>query len=203
MSARDETDVDLTELDQVEPEEVRKRDEPGDAGTSDAPTAPRSRVRQGHRWARLAMAVALAASVVAAGYATWGAHRVQQVEEVRDEALAAARTRVPVLLSYQQSRLDDDLALAIEQTTGPFRDDYGTLLRDAVAPTAEERQISTRAEVASAGVVSATRDRVVVLVFLTQTTTSGGQEPTTSANRVEVSMELDGEDWKIAGLLPT
>jgi len=51
--------------------------------------------------------------------------------------------------------------------------------------------------------VSATRDRVVVLVFLTQTTTSGGQEPTTSANRVEVSMELDGEDWKIAGLLPT
>lgn len=153
-------------------------------------------------WRRLALGVVLVLAIAAAGYATWGAHRAQQLEDARAEALSSAQTRIPALLSYQNSRLDDDLARAIEQTTGSFRDDYSKVLEGVVAPTAKERGISTQAEVTAAGVVSAKVDSVTVLVFLTQTTTARGQRPTVSGSRVEVLMKPDGADWKIAGLQP-
>lgn len=176
--------------------------EHAEQGPSDsAPTPGRLRTRSVW-WTRLAAGAVVTSTIAAAGYATWGAHRAQQLEDSREEALSAAKTRLPALLSYQSSRLDDDLTRAIEQTTGSFRDDYSTVLTDVVAPTAKERGISTQAEVTAAGVLTATDDNVTVLVFLTQTTTTQGQPPTVSGSRVEVSMKPDGADWKIAGLQP-
>lgn len=173
-------------------------DQPVDDG---APASGRRRVR-GTWTRRIALAAGLVLLAAAAGFSTWGAHQAQQVQDAREEALSAARTRIPVLLSYDSSSLDEDLSTAIEQTTGSFSDDYSELLSTVVAPTAEERGISTQAEVAAAGVVSAEDDEVVVLVLLTQTTTARGQRPTTSGSRVEVTMTPDGPDWKIAGLQP-
>lgn len=71
-----------------------------------------------------------------------------------------------------------------------------------VEPQARKREISTRTEVGAAGVVSGSRDRVVVLLFLTQTTTAGGSESSVAGSRVEVTMEPAGDEWKIAGLEP-
>jgi Mce-associated membrane protein len=184
-------------------EESVPRTGDGDGGEPDlvAPVSDRRRARG--TWSRrVAMAAVLILLAAAAGFSTWGADRAQRVEDAREEALSAARTRVPALLSYQASTLDDDLSVAIEQTTGPFRDDYSEVLSTVVAPMAEERGISTQAEVAAAGVVTTDDDEVVVLVLLTQTTTARGQRPTTSGSRVEVTMTPDGPDWKIAGLQP-
>lgn len=71
-----------------------------------------------------------------------------------------------------------------------------------VAPTAQEQKITTRVRVDAVGVVEADVDRVVVLAFLTQTTTSGTGAPVLRGSRVEVTMHHEDEAWLIAGLEP-
>jgi Mce-associated membrane protein len=150
------------------------------------------------------LALALAAVILV----TLAAHRAAAATDARAEALTAAKERVPALLGYDAATLDADLATAAEQTTGDFRTDYGKILDEVVRPTATQRGISTTAAVDAAGVVRGTRDRVVVLLFLTQTTTAtkgedGGKGGTSvSGSRVEVTMARDGDGWRIAGLRP-
>ncbi|HJQ04458.1 MAG TPA: hypothetical protein VJ872_03385 [Nocardioides sp.] len=150
--------------------------------------------------------VALAAVVVlalaAAVTTVVGAHGAQTTADARTAALEAAKTRVPALLSYRVESLASDLAVADQQTTGGFAADYAKILTTVVKPTATRNGISTDAEVSSAGVVSGDADRVVVLVFLTQTTTNRAQRRSVSGSRVEVTMQHTGDTWKIAGLQP-
>ncbi|MFD4326908.1 hypothetical protein ACFWQC_19870 [Nocardioides sp. NPDC058538] len=120
----------------------------------------------------------------------------------RTDALAAAKSRVPVLLSYDHRTLEADLARSKKQTTGRFGTDYTELLDGPVAKVAAQKQISTKATISGAGVVRATGSQVLVLVFLTQTTVAPGVEPSISASRVEVKMQRVGNDWKVAGLTP-
>ncbi|MBM0123895.1 hypothetical protein [Pimelobacter simplex] len=146
--------------------------------------------------------------VAAAAFTIVQAHRAAGLAEARTDALAAAKERVPALLGYDAATLDADLATADEQTTGAFHADYGKILDEVVKPTAAQRGISTTAAVDAAGVVRGTRDRVVVLLFLTQTTSAakgedGGRGGTSvSGSRVEVTMKRVGDDWRIAGLKP-
>ena len=154
-----------------------------------------------NRSRQVALAVVLVALALAI-LAGLQAHLAAATAEARADALAAAKTRVPALLSYDRASLDDDLDRAIEQTTGSFTDDYRTILTDVVKPTAARRGISTKAVVSAAGVVSGDRDEVVVLVFLTQTTTAKGGRTAVSGSRVEVTFERSGQAWKIAGLKP-
>lgn len=158
--------------------------------------------------ARQLAAGVLVLLVAAAAFTIVQAHRAAGLAEARTDALAAAKERVPALLGYDAATLDADLATAADQTTGDFRTDYGKILDEVVKPTATQRGISTSATVDAAGVVSGTRDRVVVLLFLTQTTTTakgedGGKGGTSvSGSRVEVTMTRDGDRWRIAGLRP-
>ncbi|MDQ6523812.1 hypothetical protein RB608_09390 [Nocardioides sp. LHD-245] len=150
----------------------------------------------------LVAGVVLALALVAAVVAGIGAHRATATADARADALAAATKRVPELLSYDAATLDDDLARARAQTTGSFADDYGTILDEVVKPNAAQRTISTTATVSAAGVVSGDPDRVVVLLFLTQTTTTGTKDSSVAGSRVEVTMAPAGDDWKIVGLKP-
>lgn len=147
-------------------------------------------------------AIALTLAVAAAVFTGLQARGASATADARTEALAAAQTRVPELLSYENATLEDDLAQALEQTTGTFADDYATILTDVVTPTATERKISTSASVSAAGVVSGDRDEVVVLLFLTQTTTAAKAGTSVSGSRVEVTMARTGDTWKVAGLKP-
>lgn len=155
---------------------------------------PRTRV--------ITLATVLALALVAVIVTILGARNAQASASARSDALQAAKTRVPALLSYRAESLADDLAVAGQQTTGNFAADYAKILTTVVKPTATKNGISTDAEVSAAGVVSGTADKVVVLVFLTQTTTNKAQRQSVSGSRVEVTMQRTGNTWKIAGLQP-
>ncbi|GGR74123.1 Mce-associated membrane protein [Nocardioides luteus] len=151
------------------------------------------------RWAIVALVVlALAAAIVFGVLADRAADRARD----RADALAAAKSRVPTLLSYDHRTLERDLARSKDQTTGRFRTDYTKLLDGPIAKAAAQKRITTKATLSGAGVVEPTGSRVTVLVFLTQTTTAPGAEPSLSASRVEVTMQRSGDGWKIAGLTP-
>lgn len=154
------------------------------------------------RGARLVAVGAVALAAAAAVLLGIQAHRAGAEADARTDALAAAGKRVPELLGYDSSTLEEDLSDALAQTTGEFTTDYGQILDEVVKPQAKARRISTVAQVSAAGVVRGDADRVVVLLFLTQTTTTGKDGATVAGSRVEVTMERTGDDWKIAGLRP-
>ncbi|GAB3854012.1 hypothetical protein GCM10028801_07420 [Nocardioides maradonensis] len=152
---------------------------------------------------RLLVLAAVVVLALAAAVTTFvGAHGAQATADARTAALEAATTRVPALLSYRVESLAADLAVANQQTTGSFAADYAKILATVVKPTATKNGISTDAEVSSAGVVSGDANRVVVLVFLTQTTTNKAQRQSVSGSRVEVTLQRTGDTWKIADLQP-
>ena len=154
------------------------------------------------RWPEWVIAAAMITAIAAIATFSILHHQRVSDEHARSEALAAARSRVPVLLTYSYRTLEDDLARSVDQTTGKFQSEYRQLAKDVVKRTATRKRVSTTAVVTGAGVVRGDRHKVVVLVFLTQTTTSPGAAPSKVVNRVEVAMEPGGDGWKIASLTP-
>lgn len=146
--------------------------------------------------------VLLALAGTAAGGTTWRVEQLSQRAAASAAALEAVRERLPELLSYRFATLEEDLEEALAQTTGDFTAEYGALIDEVVRTTATQRRIITEASVNGAGVVAVeSHEEVLVLVFLTQSTTSrSSSDPATSGSRVEVTMRQEGSDWLIAGL---
>ncbi len=149
-----------------------------------------------------ALVLALMVAGAAAAAMAWLGARADADPAAQQDALREARTRVPLLLSYDVATLDDDLDRAIDQTTGEFRDDYAEILDKSVRKLAAKRGISTVAEVVGAGVVDGDEDRVTVLVLVNQTATGRSGEPVVLGSRIEVEMVPDGDTWRIAGYTP-
>lgn len=155
------------------------------------------------RWIPVVWLVALVLLCGAAGVSAWQVRQLNRLDQSRAQALEEARVRVPLLLSYRSATLEEDLDTALEQTAGGFAEEYRQLVDEVVTPTATKRGISTEATVNASGVVRAEEDEVVVLVFLTQTTTTArSRNPAVSGSRVEVTMQPVGDDWKISGFDP-
>ena len=174
------------------------------AHTRDAPSlslAPGAG-RPPRRRVELLLVVLAVVVATAAGAAAWRVDQLEDRDSAARDAVAAVRERVPLLLSYRYATLEEDLDTALDQTTGAFTDEYGDLIDEVVRTAATQRRIITEANVNAAGLVSVDSDEeVVVLVFLTQSTTSrSSPDPVVSGSRVEVTMRRVGSAWLVAGL---
>ena len=151
------------------------------------------------------MLVVLAAlttvAVVAAVLLLVADRRAQEVSDARTAATEAARGHAETILSYDHTTLDEDFAAALAVSTGEFAEQYRTTSESAVRETATETEAVVEAEAVAAGVVSAEPDRVVVLVFVNQTTTSNRLDtPQTDLNRVRMTMVDTEQGWLVAGV---
>ncbi|MFI6853296.1 hypothetical protein [Streptomyces sp. NPDC050416] len=167
--------------------------------------APRGRRRP----LTLLLAALLVVGLVALAALAWQYREGSQTETARTEALAAARKAAPVVLSYDYRRLDKDFSRARAHLTGDFRDEYGKTTKTVVAPTAEKYHGVVKATVAAPGsggapaasVVSASPDKVVVLLFVNQVTestqVSGAR---VDQNRVRMTMDRTGDGWKVSAV---
>ncbi|MFF6912518.1 hypothetical protein [Streptomyces sp. NPDC012466] len=177
----------------------------------DAPQEP-SEARPGGRRRPLTflLAVLLVLGLVALAALGWQYRDGRLTETARAEALAAARKAAPIVLSYDYRRLDKDFSRARAHLTGDFRDEYGTTTKTVVAPTAQKYHGVVKATVAAPGssggtpaasVVSASPDKVVVLLFVNQVTestqVSGAR---VDQNRVRMTMDRTGDGWKVSAL---
>lgn len=154
------------------------------------------------KWLVVLMTLALIL-VVGDGFLYRSAQHGEARATARSEAMAAATARLPAMLSYSYKTLDADLAVASGNATGSFRKEYTTILQEVVAPNAAKKKISTRAEVTGASVVSGDKESVVVLVFLTQTTTIGtAKKPTVSGSRIDVRMSKTADGWFVSKITP-
>jgi len=182
---------------------VLERTRTADAPPSDAATdhATGGRVRNGRRTPDLLLLVAglvALALVLTAAAVTVKARGEDRTERARTEAVAAAESRAVDLLSYDYRHLDRDFGRAEKGLTGQFAKDYAHTTDSVVRPTAEEVHAVVKAEVVSSSVVRAAQNKVVVLLFVNQTTTSTRLDgPRVDLNRVRLTLvKVDGR-WLV------
>ncbi len=147
----------------------------------------------------LVAALVVLALVLSAALLAVRARSEDRVEQARTAALAAAESHAVDLLSYDYRHLDRDFARAGKALTGGFADDYATTTETVVRPTALQVKAVVTAEVAASSVVRASQNKVVVLLFVNQTTTSTRVEgPKVDLNRVRLTLvRVDGE-WLVS-----
>ncbi|MGN6597768.1 MAG: hypothetical protein ACTHMW_00565 [Actinomycetes bacterium] len=151
------------------------------------------------RPAVIVLVTVLALAALAAGALGWAAHRASADRAAGPAALAAARSAAPVVLSYDSAHLDSDFAKARRLLTGSFAADYTATTTKVVAPAAEQYHAKVTADVAAASVVRASREEVVVLLFVNQTTTSDRLDgPKVDLNRVRMTMVPVHGRWLVA-----
>lgn len=147
--------------------------------------------------------LAFAAAAVALGIT---AHQHQQdrtAATASADALAAANRIVPDLLTYKADGIDADFAAKYKLLTGSFQGDFTKLTQQTIIPAAKQRNITTQAKVAAAGVIESTPTTASVLMFINQSTTSTDDpDPTLDGSRIRVSLTKDGDTWKVSGLQP-
>lgn len=185
------------------PAPLTKAVPPGARPRSTAAAADPPAERGGRRVALAVAAVAVTALLVVAAVVVTVLDRQQQrVDDARTAALEQARTAAGSVLSYGYTTLDEDFDEALALSTGQFREDYERTSEGAVRDVATQTEAEVKADVISAGVVSASADRVVVLLFVDQTTVSNRLDrPQTDQNRVRLTMVRstsgEGPDWLV------
>lgn len=118
------------------------------------------------------------------------------------KAMYAAATAAQDLSSYDYRTLESDIKTAASQTTGQLRTDYQKQAQ-AIMAAARQQQVVVNAQTVKSGVVSATPDQVVVLVFLNRTTSktggsAAGQQRTPDQLRLLMTMKKTGDRWLVA-----
>ena len=171
---------------------------PGDTAAADTP-GPRG---AGPSWVTLAVlgAVVLVLVAVAAylGLGKWNFRDVREHDAVADAtrtAPAAAERASAAILSYGYQSLDADEKAAERYMTSAYKKKYADTFDRLVRPNASKVKAKVEAEVKASGVAHADADRVNVLLYVNQTTTSTANsgEPQVALNRVQLSMvEVDG-----------
>ncbi|MGG7104018.1 hypothetical protein [Rhodococcus sp. 24CO] len=153
---------------------------------------------------RRAISVVLVAVLAIAACALlWIRRDTAALESVRADAMAQAPALVEDLLTYTSEMVDRDLAAGAGGATGTFRDEFVEFSATTVAPQSKVQGISTSARVVDVGLLDTTRDRVELLMFVDQITTSFAQPaPASSSSRVQVAVERVGDRWLVSELTP-
>lgn len=186
------------ELDATEPED----DTPSPQSAEREPLAARV-VRSLRRGKAVTTALAVVTVIAVAGAIWAGLAGIQAARSsaAADEAGAAAGELVTRLLSYDAASLDADKAGAEAATTGTFHDEYVRLLADRIIPAAREQGATSTAEVSRHAVGAASPDRVVVLLFINQTTTGNHlPAPRIDAGTARVTLNRTDGGWLISGM---
>jgi Mce-associated membrane protein len=118
-------------------------------------------------------------------------------------AIDAAREGIVALLSYKPETLNQDISAAKSHLTGDFLNFYDQFTRDVVTPAAQEKKLTTTAQVVGAAVSELHPNSAVVLLFVNQATVSKDRpDPAMSASTVLVSLAKVHGTWLISKFDP-
>ena len=178
---------------------------PGGSGP-DLSGDPVARARRTIPWPVLAvLGVVTAVAVGLAAFFVVRAERAEAYQEAVDRAPAAAENAAAAVLSYNYKSLEADRDAAAKFLTGSYRKQYVDTFDKLVEKGATQTKATVKADVlaSSAMVVGEKRDpdRVPVLLFVNQTTTSSASsEPAVALNRVRFDMVRSDGTWLVDGI---
>lgn len=127
-------------------------------------------------------------------------HDLNVAAATRSEVVAEARELALTVTAYDYREIDDYFAGLQEASTGEFATNFQSAtpeLRDVVVST----ESVVTATVTQAGLTSLTDDRAVVLLFVDQEVSNKAlAEPRVDRNRMVLTLELEGDRWRISAL---
>ncbi|CAJ1585473.1 DUF3329 domain-containing protein [[Mycobacterium] wendilense] len=143
-----------------------------------------------------AVAVVLVAALAGAGFLGWKLWDVTSVEEAGRQAQEAANAYAQVLTSIDSNKVDENFNQVLDGATGEFKDMYSqssTQLRQLLI----DNKATAHGVVVDSAVQSATRDKVVVLLFVDQSVSNTNiPDPRIDRSRIKMTMELVDDRWR-------
>jgi Mce-associated membrane protein len=144
------------------------------------------------------------AAATAAGVLAWQRRDRRAEEKARTDAVSAARVAAGDILGYDYRSVEQSIRRARSETTGAFRKQYDSTA-SVLLPQSKQLRAIVQATVGSAAVMSSSRDRVVVLLFVDQATVKqqpGAKTPETriDQSRVRMTMSHTGGHWLVSEL---
>lgn len=161
-------------------------------GDDDRPTA--------RTWRRPVLRGALAAAFVvllaAVGFLGWKLWQDDQVTRAGEQAQATAVQYAQILTSIDSAKVDENFDAVLDGATGEFKDMYSK-------SSVELRQLLIDNKAAAHGVVvesavqSASKDKVVVLLFVDQSVSNSAvPDPRIDRSRIKMTMEYVDGRWR-------
>jgi Mce-associated membrane protein len=165
-----------------------------------APKKPRVAGPRDTLWLAGGLAAAVAALIVLnVLLLTW--HKKGDPTNDRERVLAAAKSAVPVILSYNYQHFDSDTAAGSGQLTGRAKDDYQKAMSTTIKPAATQTKAVVEALVDTAGIesVSDSGKQVSMIVFGQQKVTNTAvSAPRTDPFRIRVIMDRVDGKWLVS-----
>ncbi|MCA1713359.1 MAG: hypothetical protein LC789_17655 [Actinobacteria bacterium] len=174
-------------------------------------SSPGRAMRSGVRSPIAALVALLAVVIIATGLAVWFRGEAEQLRNrAGNDALVNVAATAEVVnhvnealeavYSYDLARLDENERATRELITEDFSDDYRMLVEEVRRP-GPDRPAAVSAVVANSAVRLLDGDRAIVVAFIDQRATGGGNaEQFAVPARLTVTAERVDDRWKIAAI---
>ncbi|OBB26071.1 hypothetical protein A5792_27275 [Mycolicibacterium peregrinum] len=149
------------------------------------------------RWALVgAVAVVVTASLVLSGFLGWQLWQAKQVTQAGQQAQDAAVNYAQVLTSIDSNKVDENFNQVLAGATGEFKDMYSQSsmqLRQLLI----DNKATAHGVVVQSAVQSASKDKVVVLLFVDQSVANSTvPDPRIDRSRIKMTMEKVDGQWR-------
>lgn len=190
-----ETDADSETDDEADDEatDEAKAEEAAEPESESSDTTSRGR----RRWALVgSVAVVVAASLVLSGFLGWQLWQTKQVTQAGQQAQDAAVNYAQVLTSIDSNKVDENFNQVLAGATGEFKDMYSQSsmqLRQLLI----DNKATAHGVVVQSAVQSASKDKVVVLLFVDQSVANSTvPDPRIDRSRIKMTMEKVDGQWR-------
>lgn len=149
------------------------------------------------RWALVGVvAVVVAASLALSGFLGWQLWQTKQVAQAGQQAQDAAVNYAQVLTSIDSNKVDENFNQVLAGATGEFKDMYSQSsmqLRQLLI----DNKATAHGVVVQSAVQSASKDKVVVLLFVDQSVANSTvPDPRIDRSRIKMTMEKVDGQWR-------
>ena len=200
MSVTTDKDQDADAADELEPDaETADADADTDAATDVVESNDDAKATAGQWGRRLRVGIILAifiAALASSGILGWQLWQQKQIEQASRQAQQAAVTYAQILTSIDSAKVDENFAQVLDGSTGEFKDMYSqssVQLRQLLI----DNKATAHGVVLDSAVQSASKDKVVVLLFVDQSVSNTSvPDPRVDRSRIKMTMEnVDGQ-WR-------
>ena len=192
-SAADESDTasDATDTAPEADEQAPATD--ADADTDEGERRPRSWLR---RVLVGAVAVVFVAALAGSGVLGWMLWQDREVTRAGEQAQQAAVAYAQTLTSIDSNKVDENFNQVLDGATGEFKDMYSqssVQLRQLLI----DNKASAHGVVVESAIQSASKDKVVVLLFVDQSVSNTNvPDPRIDRSRIKMTMEFVDGRWR-------
>lgn len=181
--------------------EAQDKDKAADKAKAEDKTEAEPEAQTGKpSWRRRVLVGALAAVFIAAlalsGFLGWNAWQARQVAQAGKQAQDAAVSYAQILTSIDSNKVDENFNQVLAGATGEFKDMYSQSsmqLRQLLI----DNKASAHGVVVESAVQSASKDKVVVLLFVDQSVSNTTvPDPRIDRSRIKMTMEKVDGQWR-------